>query len=143
MCVGLLLAAPARGQETGTQPAATASDPAADAAIARRLQSYGPPAPRKTCGVPDASGDIVVCATDNSQYRVQSTGDSNRRSKEALNTGIPRAPNASSLPDCSQGGCIGIGGVPPPIYYVNFDELPEAPEGSEADEIAKGEKPAP
>ena len=113
-----------------------------DRAIAVQKHSYGPPTPRKSCGVPDDSGDIVVCAPDNSQYRIPSTAESNPRSKEALNTGIPRAPNVGTLPDCSQ-GCISIGSVPPPVYLIDFSELPEAPEGSDADQISKGEKRAP
>ena len=119
-----------------------AADRTVDAAIANQKASYGPPSPRKACGVPDASGDIVVCAPDSNQYRVQSTAQSNPRSKEALNTGIPRAPNLSTLPDCSE-GCISIGSVPPPVYLIDFSQLPDAPAGSDADQIAKGEKPAP
>ena len=134
-CVASAAAGPARAQD--------AANRTVDAAIAQQKANYGPPSPRKACGAPDASGDIVVCAPDSQQFRVQSTAQSNPRSKEALNTGIPRAPNLSTLPDCSQGGCIGIGSVPPPVYYVDFSELPDAPEGSDADQIAKGEKSAP
>ena len=132
---GLATAGPVYAQDAG--------DRTVDAAIARQKANYGPPSPRKACGVPDASGDIVVCAPDSQQFRVQSTAQSNPRSKEALNTGVPRAPNLSTLPDCSQGGCIGIGSVPPPVYLIDFSQLPDAPAGSDADQISKGEKTAP
>ncbi|HVR89722.1 MAG TPA: hypothetical protein VHG29_01345 [Novosphingobium sp.] len=133
-CVGFALAGSGHAQD--------ATDRRVDAAIANQKAAYGPPSPRKRCGVPDDSGDIVVCAPDNSEFRVQSTAQSNPRSREALNTGIPRAPNLSTLPDCSQ-GCISIGSVPPPIYMIDFSQLPNAPAGSDADLIAKGERPAP
>ena len=54
-----------------------------------------------------------------------------------------RAPDF--IADCKdQGmpfGCVSLGGPPPPVYIVDFDALPEAPEGSDADRIARGLPP--
>ena len=48
-------------------------------------------------------------------------------------------PNTFGIPN--HGNSIGFGKVPPPAYIVDFDELPEAPEGSDADRIARGLPP--
>lgn len=54
-----------------------------------------------------------------------------------------RAPDF--IADCKdQGmpfGCVGLGGVPPPAYMIDFDSLPDTPEGSNADRIARGLPP--
>ena len=118
----------------------------AEQAVQREKEVYGPPPPKPRCGSggPD---EIVVCAPESGdQFRVPSTADSDPNSREAkrrLDDGIPRAPNVSGLPECSQGGCMGFGSVPPPAYMIDFSTIPDAPAGSDADLIAKGEKPAP
>lgn len=48
-------------------------------------------------------------------------------------------PNTFGIPN--HGNPIGFGSVPPPAYIVDFDELPEAPPGSDADRIARGLPP--
>ena len=63
-------------------------------------------------------------------------------SARSARDGMVRAPNVSGLPDCSR-GCIGLGGVPPPMYYFDITALPEAPPDSDADRIARGEIRAP
>jgi hypothetical protein len=115
---------------------------ATDQAIENARQIFGPPEPRKkTCGVPDSRGDIVVCAPDNEQYRVQSSRDIDPTSHEATYDGLPRAPQLDRGSCAGEAGCIGFGSVPPPVYYIDVTALPQAPAGSEADAIAKGEKP--
>jgi len=91
----------------------------------------------------------VVCADDGGDQRVPSTAESDPNSREArraLDGNLPSAPDVSSI-KCRRGAggvCRGnFGGVPPPVYYVDVSALPQAPEGSEADRIAKGEAPAP
>lgn len=94
---------------------------------------------KKRCGTTSEDGTIVVCGRDNGEdVRVPSTTDSDPSSKEAQNTGIPRAPNVSGLPDCSR-GCIGIGKAPPKVYIIDLKAIPEAPKDSDADKVAKGE----
>lgn len=96
---------------------------------------------RAVCDEARRQGEIVVCGADRGeQWRVPSTADSDPASRQGQDTGVPRAPDVSGLPDCSR-GCVGFGRVPPPVYVVDFSKLPEAPAGSDADRIAKGEAP--
>lgn len=98
--------------------------------------------PRKSCagGTDD---EIVVCApTDSGRYRVPSTTESNLGSREALNTGVPRAPQFDRGSCRGQPGCVVGGYTPPAIYAIDLKAIPEAPEGSDADQIGKGEKAA-
>lgn len=126
--------------------AASDTPPLDDAAIAGNLMispGAASRAGRASCEESRRQGEIVVCGFDRGEdLRVPSTADSDPVSRQGLANGVPRAPNVSSLPDCSR-GCIGFGKVPPPVYVVDFSRLPEAPKGSDADLIAKGEMPAP
>jgi len=97
-----------------------------------------------------AEGEIVVCGfwQEGDQFRVQSTRENDPEAEENLKDGLPRAPNVDGPgifqgPATVSGGCFLQSCPPPPAYIVDFDALPEAPEGSDADKIAKGEKPAP
>lgn len=90
---------------------------------------------------PEATGDeIVVCGpqVDPDRYRVPSPTDQGR-----TDNGIPRAPNVSGLPDCSQATCVRVGKQPRQVNLIDLDAIPEAPPGSDADKIAKGEMAAP
>jgi len=137
---------PVLAQETGA--AAAPADPAgsgtdlqtdSDASIAQRLLRA---AQKPRCGVPAADGSIVVCggreASESERLPLRGELDSARSTRD----GLPRAPNVSGLRDCSR-GCIGFGGVPPPMYYFDITALPEAPPDSDADRIARGEIRAP
>ena len=89
----------------------------------------------------EASGEeIVVCgeSVDPERYRVPSPTDLGR-----TDDGIPRAPNVSGLPDCSRATCIRVGRQPRQVNLIDLDAIPEAPPGSDADKIAKGEMAAP
>ena len=125
---------------------ASAIPPPDDAAVATSLMispGAASRARRAACEESRRQGEIVVCGFDRGeQWRVPSTAESDPTSRQGRDTGVPSAPNVSSLPDCSR-GCIGFGKVPPPVYVVDFSKLPEAPKGSDADRIAKGEMPAP
>ena len=108
--------------------------------VARQREVFLPTPPPR-CGLPDPTGAIVVCADRGEDLRVLSTAESDPASAEsrhALDNGVPRAPNVSGLPDCSR-GCIGVGRAPPPVYLIDLSAIPEAPEGSDADKVAKGE----
>lgn len=102
-------------------------------------QAYGPPNPRRTnCGVPDANGDIVVCAPDNSEFRVESSRELDPDSHDALYDGVPRAPQLDRG-YCAE--CVHFGWVPPPVLYIDVAALPAAPAGSDAERVANGEIP--
>ncbi|MEJ2456796.1 MAG: hypothetical protein P8Y58_01070 [Novosphingobium sp.] len=117
-----------------------------DRAIAERMLGTGdritPDTSRNHCLRTIKQGEITVCAPDEEEFRVQSTAELNPYSAEALDDGRLHAPDVSGLPNCSPGsrnGCIGIGSVPPPVYMIDLSSIPEAPAGSDADKIAKGE----
>lgn len=137
LLASLALAAPAAAQEAAASPA---PGPSAEQAIEQQKKVYGPPNARRSCGAPDASGDIVVCATDSKEFRVQSSAELNPNSHEALYDGVPRAPQLDKGSCKGQPGCFIGGWAPPPIYYIDLEAIPEAPPGSDADLIAKGEK---
>ena len=87
----------------------------------------------------NSKGEIVVCAADHGEdVRVASTTDSDPTSREAQNTGMPRAPNVNGLPGCAR-GCFGIGKGPPPVYIIDLKDIPDAPKGSDAEKVANGE----
>ncbi|MFV0644468.1 MAG: hypothetical protein ACK5NN_08210, partial [Sphingomonadaceae bacterium] len=106
-----------------------------------------PPPPEKKCE-PQKGDEIVVCGQeqDSSQFRVKPTSETDPASKQALDDGLPRAPNVDG-PYIFQGpatisGLCGIGlnkCPPPPVIFVDVSALPQAPAGSDADRIAKGE----
>lgn len=118
---------------------AESDEAAANAAIAQRLLTAGQP---KRCETAGPDGGIVVCggraASEQERLPLRGELDSARSTKD----GLVRAPNVSGLRDCSR-GCIGIGGVPPPMYFFDITKLPEAPADSDADKIAHGEIRAP
>ena len=92
------------------------------------------------CGTTNARGEIVVCGADRGeQWRVPSTTDSDPTSRQAMNTGVPRAPNVSALPDCSR-GCLHFGKPTPKVLTLDLAKIPKAPVGSDADLIARGER---
>lgn len=120
------------------------SQVSAEEALAKSRKVYGPPVPLKDCGEASEEAEIVVCAEeeDQSEFRVQSTTELDPESPEALDDGIPRAPGfkpppcvPSLLTLCSKFG----GAARAPVEF-DITKLPEAPEGSDADLIAKGLK---
>ncbi len=131
-------------------PAHAQSDPAAlDAKVAERIDQaksvYGVPDPRLRCRPTPGSDEIVVCVDRGEDQRVdRGPPDPNSlEGRRALNGGVPRAPQFDRGSCKGQPGCITGGWAPPPVYYVDVTALPEAPPGSDADKIAKGEVPAP
>ncbi|MGB5779119.1 hypothetical protein [Allopontixanthobacter sediminis] len=118
--------------------------------VAERAQeAYGPPPPEPECAPPEGD-EIVVCAReqDNSQFRVKSSTELDPESEEALADGLPRAPDVAG-PGIFKGPAT-VGGLcipglqkcpPPPALIIDLSALPEAPEGSDADKVGKGEIP--
>ncbi len=120
--------------------------------ITQERDTYGPPPPPSTdektqgCG-DDKISEIVVCGHERVRnQRIPSTADSDPNSAAArhgLNSGGARTPWVSGLPDCTVEKCHRFGKKPAPIYLIDLSKIPEAPPGSDADKIAKGEMRAP
>jgi hypothetical protein len=131
----IIASGPAYAQK---QPAVTAERVMENAA-----KAYGPPPPKPECA-PQEGDEIVVCAReqDNSVFRVKSSFELNPESEEALDDGLPRAPDVAGPGIFKGEATITFGAPPPPAFLIDFSALPEAPEGSDADKVAKGEIPA-
>jgi hypothetical protein len=117
----------------------------AEEALERNGNIYGPPPPRRNCKQNPDNSEIVVCAEeeeDQSEYRVKSTAELDPTGAAATDDGIARAPDVSGDGIFKGDGILKFGSVPPPAVMFDISELPEAPEGSDADLIAKGKKKA-
>ncbi len=92
------------------------------------------------------SGEIVVCGdrTDSDRFRLSPPGEARKRyAEETMDRGLGLAPDFKP-PPCRPSLltlCPELGGAGERPVLVDFDSLPEAPEGSDADRIAKGEIP--
>ena len=106
--------------------------------------------PNKRCRrEAENSREIVVCADPDKNNRDRLPLRNETDTARSTRTGVPRAPDLDTR-DCRTHphfgigtGCLTVGKVPPPIYYIDLSKIPEAPPGSDADKIAKGEIPAP
>jgi hypothetical protein len=134
LCLGWLILGPAVAQ------AQTATDRKVEQRIEAARGVYGPTTEFDRCRRRDDSEEIVVCVDRGEDQRVPSTAESDPTSREALFDGVPRAPQLDRGSCKGQAGCITGGWVPPPVYYIDLAALPQAPTGSDADLIAKGEK---
>ncbi|WP_156840775.1 hypothetical protein [Novosphingobium aquimarinum] len=111
----------------------------------RSQGAYSTTRSRTECYERAASGEIVVCAQDDSRFRAQSTSDVDPLSSQALNDGSIRPPDLEpKYPGFTAArGCF----IPPcpkgPAYFVDLEAIPDAPAGSDADLIGRGEKRAP
>lgn len=89
------------------------------------------------------SGEIVVCRQvgDDGKNNLSENRDvaQRRYAEETALKGAPRAPDMFGIPDNGKG--IGFGKAPPPAFIVDFEALPDAPAGSDADRIARGLPP--
>lgn len=128
--------------------AAQPADADADARLAVRLAQaqsrLGVASVQDRCRAAGNSDEIVVCVDRGEDLRVPSTAESDPSSlaaRRALNNGVPRAPQLDRGSCKGQAGCVIGGWAPPPIYVIDPAALPEAPEGSDADKIAKGLMP--
>ena len=109
-------------------------------ANARALTAASPP---KAAPCPEYSGgEIVVCAEreDPTKQYVPSNTDSGDP-----DDGVPHAPDVSGLPSCAGATVCAqhVGKQPRHPLIIDLSKIPEAPAGSDADLIARGEKAAP
>lgn len=93
------------------------------------------------------SREIVVCADPDKNNRDRLPLRNETDTARATDNGIPRAPDVFGIKDLGGvtiKGCLSlVQKCPPPIYYIDLSKIPEAPPGSDADKIARGEIPAP
>jgi hypothetical protein len=89
------------------------------------------------------NGEIVVCrvrGNDGTGLTGTRAESQKRYAQETALKGAPRAPDF--IRDCKEQGnpfgCVGFGKPPPVAITVDFDALPTAPAGSDADRIARG-----
>ncbi len=126
------------------QSLAQSTDPLMDQRLAVARSRLGVELVQDQCRTARRADEIVVCVDRGDDLRVPSTAESDPTSlaaRRALNNGIPRAPQLDRGSCKGKPGCIVGGWAPPPIYVIDLAALPEAPEGSDADRIAKGELP--
>ena len=116
----------------------------------RAEDRYGPPTPEEDCTDEQEaaiiSGEIIVCRRKRDQRRFRTLDPEGALARYADETAFrddPRTPDFIS--DChDQGwpaGCVRIGKVPEPALIIDVEALPQAPEGSDADRIARGLPP--
>ena len=118
------------------------------AALAQGTQSESLSADERDCQrkqeVALISGEIVVCGdrSENDRYRLSPPGEARKRyAEETMDRGLGLAPDFKP-PPCRPSlltVCPELGGAGERPVLVDFDSLPEAPEGSDADRIANGE----
>lgn len=88
------------------------------------------------------NGEIVVCrvrGNDGTGLTGTRAESRKRYAQETANKGRPAAPDLFGIPDNGRG--IGFGKPPPAAITVDFEALPKAPAGSDADRIAQGLPP--
>lgn len=128
-----------------SSPPAAAPQVTADEALRTAAEVYGPPDPRARAACPPQKpgGEIVVCAEveDAEKYRVQSSGDLDPTGAGAKDS-VPRAPDVGTV---YPGVVVASGCFVPPCprpmpVLIDLKAIPEAPEGSDADLIGRGER---
>jgi len=129
-----------------TAIAQTSSGPSdADRAIAEKMMGTGRITPdriKNSCANPTRQGEIVVCGQNPDQQRIPSTSDSDPMSDQALNDGRLHTPDVGGKGIFKGKSTFSFGSVEQP-YMIDLSTIPEAPLGSDADKIAKGEIRAP
>ncbi len=141
---------------TGQQLAAQADSAATvEGALAEARNLYGPPPPMEDCSNEQEaailSGEIIVCRRkkDDSEFRTLPSDEAQSRyARETMNRGSPQTPDVAGdgiFKGEPTVGSLCIPGLqkcpPPPAIIVDFDALPVAPPGSDADRIARGLPP--
>lgn len=88
------------------------------------------------------NGEIVVCrvrSRDGEALTGTRSETQKRYAQETAFKGAPPPPDLFGIPDNGKG--IGFGKPPPVAITVDFNALPKAPAGSDADRIARGLPP--
>jgi hypothetical protein len=137
--VACAFAALAGGPDARAQEAE--SSPTAEEMIEVAREVWRAPGVRRRCPLPKP-GEIVVCPTDQEQFRVESPTEEAIRNGEAVPDGVPRAPDVFGLPPCN-GGCMRVGKTPEPPLLIDLAALPHPLTPEEAALVFRaGEVPA-
>ena len=127
--------------EVGGEPAV---DPSVQARLDAARRRTAVTSVQSRCDRPRRGDEIVVCVDHGEDLRVPTTAESDPDSlaaRRARNNGVPLAPQLDRGSCKGKPGCVIGGWAPPPLYLIDLAAIPEAPEGSDADKVAKGELP--
>jgi len=92
-----------------------------------------PPGVRRPCRMSQNANEIIVCAPDADENRVESPTEEAIRTGQSMDEGLPRAPNVDG-PGIFQGKGIPLGKDPEPPLIV---DLTNVPEGLSAEDAAR------
>jgi hypothetical protein len=133
--LGAPLLAPARAQESVDAKAAQVMENARKA-----IGPISPEERRKACRAQTKENEIVVCAPDDKEFRVQSTNEVDPTSRQATRDGMPHAPKLDGEPcDIKLITCFGLGRAREAMIMIDLGSIPETPPGSDAEKIGNGE----
>ena len=99
---------------------------------------------RNRCANPTRPGEIVVCAGRPDAYRIPPTSETDPNSRQATDDGRLPPPDVAGAgifrgkPTMS-GMCVIPPCPPEAAYMIDLSAIPEAPAGSDADKVARGE----
>ncbi|TCM18734.1 hypothetical protein EDF56_104266 [Novosphingobium sp. PhB165] len=95
----------------------------------------------RACSREGRPGEIVVCAPDEEKFRVQSSAESDPTGPAGTNDGRLHPPNFEKNIGgvTAARGCFIPPCAPAQPLIIDLSQIPEAPAGSDADLVAKGE----
>lgn len=115
------------------------ASPSAEEMIEVARETWGVPGIRRRCPQ-GAPGDIVVCASDPEEFRVDSPTEEAIRNGEAVPDGVPRAPYVLGLPECGvEVVCHRVGRAPEPVLMIDLAALPHPLTPEEAARVFRAE----
>ena len=134
LLLAALLPASLAAQDTG---------PSTQDMVDKARQSYGPAPPKPRCDPESQDPDVIVVCGElekQEQFRVRSDEQAETDyARETMNKGKPPAPNVDG--DGIFKGPATFRLAPPTVpLIIDLEDIPVAPEGSDADRIGKGEK---
>jgi hypothetical protein len=134
----LLLAAFASAPVAAQDQGASAED-----MIDHAKQAYGPAAPKPRCDKDSQDPDVIVVCAEleaQEQFRVRTDEEAeNDYARETMNKDNPPPPNVDG--DGIFQGPATFKLAPPTVpLIIDLEDIPDAPEGSDADLIGKGKK---
>ena len=99
---------------------------------------------RRNCLKTIKQGEIIVCAPDEDEFRVPSTADDDPTGAAGTDDGRLRAPDVAGDgifkgKATASGMCLVPPCPPEQPLLIDLSQIPEAPAGSDADKVARGE----